>query len=481
MASTHRAPKQWCLSKSETITNFENWRQNLLYTLSLDSNFAPFPAEGITWGKNTKPEPLRGFPDDGETVRAASRLTAQQKVNFFELMLGQIANYCPIISRNTLVKNSTSIQSIWNTIRQHFGFQITGAHFIDFADIDLEPNERPKDLYQRLIAFVEDVLLKANSLSHHGNLITEDEELTPYLENFVVLTWLQLIHPELPKLVKQRYGTELRSRILASIKPEVSQALNSLLDEIRASHDARLMRTATSTFRKTSPIKSPPNRGIRSARHPKSCPLCNQAGRRDSNHFLSECRHLPEVDRKYIVKARQIANIFNEHFEDNCEIALRADKSEFNDEDNSLTCSPEPTALRIQTRQSPYIDSFYTHHSVRITLDSGATGNMIRHSLVTRLGCQVTPSSQSAHQADRSSPLKVVGATRLSLTRDNREFSFEGLVVKNLDVDILAGTPFMEANDISVRPAKRQVILGDGTTYVYGSQSPSAISTAHRP
>ena len=81
----------------------------MLYTLSLDSNFAPFLVEGITWGKKTKTEPLRGFTDDGEDVAEASRLTAQQKVNFLELMLGQIANYCPIISRNTLVKNSTSI------------------------------------------------------------------------------------------------------------------------------------------------------------------------------------------------------------------------------------------------------------------------------------------------------------------------------------------------------------------------------------
>ena len=112
--------------------------------MSLDSNFSPFLAEGFTWAKKTKAEPLRGFADD-----------------FLEPMLGQIANYCPIIARNTLVKNSTSIQSIWNTIRQHFGFQITGAHFIDFADIHLESKE---DLYQRLMGFIEDILLKANSL-----------------------------------------------------------------------------------------------------------------------------------------------------------------------------------------------------------------------------------------------------------------------------------------------------------------------------
>ena len=115
MASTHRA-------QNSGVYPSHNLRHNLLYTLSLDSNFAPFLAEGITWSKKTKTEPLRGFTDDGEDVAEANRLTAQQKVNFLELMLGQIANYCPIISRNTLVTNSTSIQSIWNTIRQHFGF-----------------------------------------------------------------------------------------------------------------------------------------------------------------------------------------------------------------------------------------------------------------------------------------------------------------------------------------------------------------------
>ena len=57
--------------------------------------------------------------------------------------------------------------------------------------------------------------------THHGEQVPEDEELTPTLENVIVLTWLRLIHPSLPRLVKQRYGTELRSRMLASIKPEI--------------------------------------------------------------------------------------------------------------------------------------------------------------------------------------------------------------------------------------------------------------------
>ena len=105
---------------------------------------------------------------------------------------------------------------------------------------------------------------------------------------------------------------------------------------------------------------------------------------------------------------------------------------------------------------------------------------MIRDSIFKRLGCNVTTTSQSVHQADGSSPLHVVGETRLVLHRDGKEFISEDLVEKNLDVDVLAGTPFMEKNDIAVRPAKRQVILGNGSTYIYGSKSPSTPSTAAR-
>ena len=79
--------------------------------------------------------------------------------------------------------------------------------------------------------------------------------------------------------------------------------------------------------------------------------------------------------------------------------------------------------------QSPYTDTFHAHHPVCITLDSSAMATLIRHSLVTHLGGQLSPTSQCAHQADRCSPLKVVGETRLSFTCANREFSFEGLVM----------------------------------------------------
>ena len=222
-----RAPKQWPLTTNETVNSFENWRGNLMYILSLDANFASFLEPGATWLKRTTANPNRGLTDDPEA--ANPRVMAAQKLYRLDLMLGQIANFCPIISRNRIIRDSVSLNDVWQAIRLHFGFHTTGARFIDLAYIEQRPEEKPEDLYQRILATVEDNLLTQNGgITHHGQVIDVDEELTPTLENFVVLTWLRLLHKDLPALIKQRYCPELRHRSLASIKPEISQALPAL-------------------------------------------------------------------------------------------------------------------------------------------------------------------------------------------------------------------------------------------------------------
>ena len=379
--ATNRAPKQWALTKYETITSYEAWRQNLQYTLSLDNNFAVFLLEDTTWLRKTSTSPLRGLENDGEDVPEARRRTAAQKLTHLELMLGQVANFCPVISRNTIVKNSTSMRAIWQAIRAHYGFQSTGAHFLDFNNIHLEADERPEDLYQRLLSFIDDNLLKANgNIRHHGENITSDEELTPSLENIIVMTWLRLLHTDLPTLVKQRYGTELRSQTLASLKPEISQALDSLLDEIHSSNEAKVLRTA---FRRSSQQRynriepSQPTNTKRGAT--KCCPICKQAKRSQFQHYLSQCPFLPDEDRQYLARTRQVTG----------EAHDLSDRSDSEPEPDTQSCFKnnrvKSTAYRVSTKQSPHLKMFYNHHTVQLTLDTGAETSMIKSSTAHRI------------------------------------------------------------------------------------------------
>lgn len=465
MASS-RAPKQWSLTVNEKINTVEVWKQNLIYILSLDKRFTSFIQPDSSWGKKTSTNPNRGFTDDGEDVDEDLRRTATQKCAELELMLGQIANFCPIIARNSLIKQSTSLEDIWQKIRQHFGFQSTGAHFLDLADIKLEPNERHEDLYQRIMSFFEDNLLTQGcGILHNGSHVETDEDMSPTLENTVILMWLQLVHKGLPSLVKQRYGPELRNKTLASLKPEISQALPSLLDELRTIEDSRVSRTNV-TF--------PPRRPAPTRRKTdKECSICKAAGRPGaSSHFLSECRLLTESDRRFLRAGRSRMVGDGDLSDDD----LENDNTGATFEDSAFIDPIHSSVRRVDVVESPVLNCFYNEHPVKLTLDTGATTNLVTLDFAKSVDLPVKPTSQSAYQADGVTPLDVVGEVHCSLTRGETVLWLDALVVRKLDTPVLVGNPFHVSNDIGTRPKKRQIIIGGSDVVYYGPQSTNKAS-----
>lgn len=78
-------------------------------------------------------------------------------------------------------------------------------------------------------------------------------------------------------------------------------------------------------------------------------------------------------------------------------------------------------------------------------------------------------STQHALQADGTTPLEIGGETHFNLTREDITLHVKALVVKDLDVDFLAGIPFLSANDISIRPASHEIMIGDSHVIYYNT------------
>ena len=465
-ANNYRAPKQRELSESETLQTFEAWRQNLIFQLRSDPQFAPYFVAGAVWQRKTRAAPNRGYTDDA--AGAANRRTAAQKAATLELMLDQIANFAPVLSRRSIVSDSTSLAYVWQALRLHYGFHSTGGNFIDFVNIELKPEERPETLYQRLRAFIDDNLLTNEcGIMHHGAPADELDEVQPSLENLVVLIWLSKLHKDLPNLVKMKYGAELRSKTLASLKPEISQALDSLLLEVRENSPS--VRIASSNNR-----RPPFNNNYNTTRfdkrqHPppararsKECSLCKAAGRSDySTHFLSRCRYLSDAERRFMTRARSVTI---------------EDLDEFDDFDDDSHPPPVPDQQstancgRVKVKRSPAFNVFLGHDTIKMTLDSGAETNMIKYDVAIRLNLPIIENStQDAVQADGSSPLGVKGETYFECTRGNDIFKFEGLVVENLQADVLAGIPFQEDNAVYAHTPTRTIYFPTASPLTYGS------------
>ena len=236
--------------------------------------------------------------------------------------------------------------------------------------------------------------------------------------------------------------------------------MDSLLDELRSTADAKVLRSAVSRYRVKPQELSRPSTLNRPAgnRRPKSCPLCKEAGR-DQNHFLSKCPFLPPEDRLFLTKARSTTTIDE-------------------DEDSDTLGDPEPTppsaraiSRRVSTKSSSQLKAFFNQHAVLLTLDTGAETSMIKASLARSLGLTIEKSSQQALQADGTTPLAVIGEIHTFLSRSNKRLALNALVVEDLDVDILAGIPFLITNDISIRPATQQLTIQGVETILYRTDS----------
>ena len=481
MANSYKALKQWSLPSNATSINYESWKNNLLFSLSVDNAYKPFLKEDATWGRLTRASPNRGLTDDPTTVEASQRLSATQKVTALNMMLGQIANFAPI-NRASITKNCTCLNDVWKEIRQHLGFQANGGRVLDLADMCLEPDERYEDLYQRLLAFFDDNLMRTDGgVKHHNTNITEDEETTPSLENYIVVLWLKMIHKDLPKLVKQRYGTELRTNSIASIKWEISAALGSLLSEISTNQDSKVLRSVVhnNNFRRQSGRAGKPNIH-------KECPICKQSGRPVTDHYLTECKHLPEKDRRFLTKTRTVTinpeeEVLDEDDDDDDDYDDTPNHRRVAVED-AVETNQDPNvtliARRVPVIPSPYLDCFYKHYRIRITIDSGATGNMIRFDVAKRLNLNIRKNSQKSNQADGQSHLDVIGEVSIVVHFKEHELILEALVATKLEDEVLGGIPFMVKNDVWVRPKKQLLGISDAT-YTYKDQT-SSISRVRR-
>ena len=115
--------------------------------------------------------------NDPCSIPVQLRRTSQQKTTL-DLMLNQIANWCPVIARLTTVNGCTSLNDIWQKIRLHYNIQKSVSQFLDLAVINLQRDEKPEDFYQRLVAFYTGNLLEADGdIEHHDEKLEVHEEI----------------------------------------------------------------------------------------------------------------------------------------------------------------------------------------------------------------------------------------------------------------------------------------------------------------
>ncbi|XP_041484103.1 uncharacterized protein LOC121430777 [Lytechinus variegatus] len=119
-----------------------------------------------------------------------------------------------------------------------------------------------------------------------------------------------------------------------------------------------------------------------------------------------------------------------------------------------------------------------TPEQLTVELHSGSPLNLISESTADFFGLEVVIdmfgySDYVDPEVSFALPSGIVGITSFSLFYDGCELYYDGFVVEDsvVNFDVMAGAPFMEKNDVSIRPSKRQIMFGDYHTFSYMSSS----------
>ena len=131
MSNLKYGPKIVPLGEDETINTIERWRQSVLYLLRLNEDFRPFLRDHVLFGKKSKTQLHRNFTDSLKVVKdekgevqkeedGSDRViiseSKEDKCFLVDLMLEQIANFCPLIPRYDITRDSASLTDVWNKI-----------------------------------------------------------------------------------------------------------------------------------------------------------------------------------------------------------------------------------------------------------------------------------------------------------------------------------------------------------------------------
>ena len=179
-----------------------------------------------------------------KVVRDRLRLRNKQLAR----MLSVLSSLVHETSEDPVVNDSTSMEWVWSFLRKRYNIDTRGVNFLRIVKVTYKSGTNHQTYYQELRAAFVDNLRKAGDARSHlkpGDVMPEDETLSPSFEDAIVLMALEKIDPRLPARVARDYEHRLdRHTHLIDLQASIFQAVPTMLESL--DRDAGLQALASS-------------------------------------------------------------------------------------------------------------------------------------------------------------------------------------------------------------------------------------------
>ena len=208
-------------------TQFNIWTEEIEVYLSQEKDFAIFLPGALyeNWesleANNRRITALK----ENDRIIAGNNVTARQaeEQNIERLAKRQrdLRTVLSIIGKcvsqghyNSVIRHSTSLQWIYGTLRCDYDIQKKRIHFFNILDLKYDAQTMtPVSFYNQYRTLISNNLAKSgDTIKYRDNLeLTEDEKMTPMLEDIVLMNVLNLIDSRLPAFIRSHYNHKMKT------------------------------------------------------------------------------------------------------------------------------------------------------------------------------------------------------------------------------------------------------------------------------
>ena len=324
------------ISKPVTQTDLTQWQLTLWDYLKSINRYKKFMKKDATWG--TEKVANRGFAAD--TVGEV-KLSAEDKADIMDSILLKMGTYGPKALFIDITQRSTSFKFIWNAVRKVCGFPVPGAQLIQYMTLkhSFDPAKTTfNDHYWAMRDMkIASLLTTDSEVTFNGQKIQVNEEITPSLENQLVVDWLESIKGiKLIKFIGHEYAKELETVSLYDLQESMGQqeCMQAIIDKMESEEEARASRAEVKAFNTNFKSKKKPYNNNKKFEE-RTCYFCKEIGSdKYKTHDTQFCR-LRNKNKKPNQKFQ--SKSFKVGVENNPESSSEAEESSSSDDDSKLS------------------------------------------------------------------------------------------------------------------------------------------------
>ena len=205
---------------------FQTWKTELRIYLNQQDDFLVFMKGGIyaNWSPAEEGERLRVKAKKREDPLVDDEVELDKRNRDLDLFLSLIAKTVSQPHYPIIMENSTSLDWIYNKLREDYDIQTKGIHFLNILDLKYDESKmQPMGFYNQYRTIILNNLAQVgDTIEYKGKVMESKETLGPTSEDLIFLQVLGLIDTRLPEHIRHAYSHKLgKNKRLMDFKTDI--------------------------------------------------------------------------------------------------------------------------------------------------------------------------------------------------------------------------------------------------------------------